>query len=152
MQMGKAYKALRCLQIYIRMLHNVNENLVFSYELLSIGACIFSGFASLAHFAKHPVYGMMYFVIFSEMILISSMIYGKGFKIPVLFQNAQASIRLHLNYLGKKVQRKLLPRKVMSIPPVGIKVGDLQSLERTSTSVFLQYVLSNIVSMLVANE
>ena len=41
-------------------------------------------------------------------------------------------------------------RQARSIQPVGIKVGGFHTLERLSTPIFIQYVLANVVNMLVA--
>ena len=51
---------------------------------------------------------------------------------------------------GRASGRRILEKQVKSIPPVGIKVGEFHMLERASTPVFLHYVLTNIVNMLVA--
>ena len=51
-----------------------------------------------------------------------------------------------LRFVGSK---RVTLRRVRSIPSVGLKVGDFHMLERESTPIFMDYVLKNIVNLLV---
>ena len=144
------YLHLRALQLYITALNCVNQHLIFTWKMLSLGLCISSGYAAIAHFQEHPVFGVMYYVLFLEAALVYMLLYQKAFKVPVRFQTAKSLLRLNGSRLGNKAERKLLEKKAMSIQPVGVKVGEFHTLERISTPLFLHYVLHNIVSMLVA--
>ena len=132
------------------MLNNVNQHLIFTWKMLSLGMCISSGYAAIAHFREHPVFGVMYYVMFFEAAVVYMLLYEKAFKVPVLFQTAKSLLRLQGSTLRNKAERKLLGMRAMSIQPVGIKVGKFHTLERISTPVFGDYVLRNVVSMLVA--
>ena len=77
-------------------------------------------------------------------------LYEKAFKIPVLCTELKALLRVRASRIGNKAERNIRMRQVRSIPPMGIKVGELHTLERTATPVFVHYVLTNIVNMLVA--
>ena len=144
-----AYNSLRHLQLFVTVLNTCNHNLIFTWKVLSLGFGIFSGYAAVAHFKDQPVFGIMYGVIFFDSVLTYTIMYGKGFKVPDLFDNAKRAIRLS----SKRVtieRRKLLERQVGSVPPVGIKVGNFHMLERTSTPAYLDFVMNNVISMLVA--
>ena len=144
------YMRLRGLQLYITLLNTVNLNLIFTWKLLSLGMSITSGYAAIAHFRDHPVFGVMYYVIFLEAALVYMLIYEKAFMVPVLFQTARSLLKLRGNGLRNRTERKLHQKRAMSIQPVGIKVGEFHTLERMSTPMFLHYILHNVVSMLVA--
>ena len=62
--MTTSLKALRCIQVYIGVLNAVNDNLIFTWKLLSIGVCILTGYAGIAHFGDYPIFGAMYCVTF----------------------------------------------------------------------------------------
>ena len=143
-------KALRRLHLYINLLNIVNRHLIFTWKLLSIGIAIISGYAAIAHFGEYPIFGIMYYVMLFDMMLIYPTLYGQTFKIPALMTKAKALLVVRSGRLREKAQGRLLRREVMSIPSVGIKVGDFQVLERATTPIFLHYVVTNIVSMLVA--
>ena len=154
-QTGQTYKSLRCLQLYIALLNNVNRNLIFTWKLLCIDVSIISGYAAIAHFKDHPIFGAMYYFIFFNASLVYILVYDQAFKVPDLFGQA---VRVTLLRVGKQrepglaVKKKVLDRQLKAVPAVGVKVGEFHTLERISTPVFLNYVLNNVVSMLVAFE
>ena len=85
-----------------------------------------------------------------DAVLIYTLVYEKAFGIPAQVENVKTLLKLQGIKYGNRAQRKLLSRRVDSIPAMGVKVGEFHVLERTSTPEFLDYVLSNIVNMLVA--
>ena len=131
------------------MLNIVNRNLIFPYNLMCIGFGTISGYAAIAHFKDHPLFGLMYCILLTNLALVYSIIYAKAFKVPVLIRSATISLTVCANGLGNKAERGLLRKRVRAIPPLGIQVGSFHTLERTSTPVFLHYVLTNVVNMLV---
>ena len=48
-----------------------------------------------------------------------------------------------------KWMKIILVRRVKSVPPVGIRVGQFHTLERASTPNFIGFVVENIVTVLV---
>ena len=134
------------------MLFNlVNRYVIFTWKIICIGATIICGYAAIAHFHEHPVFGVMYYVIFIDLNVIYVLVYDKAFKTPESFRS---TVRETLRQLGGKklevLEAKVLKRQFRSVPSMGIKVGEFHTMERTSTPVFLDYVLNNVVSMLVA--
>ena len=120
---------------------------------LCIVVCIITGYAGMAHFNEHPIFGLMYYFIFFDAALVYILIYGKAFKTPALFEMAVQETLLQLGKetkSGAHLQRKILARQLKSIPLMGVQVGEFHTLERTSIPIFVHYVLTNIVSMLVA--
>ena len=132
------------------LLNVVNRQLIFTWKLLSIGMGIVCGYAAIAHFNDHPVFGIMYYVILFDVVLAYTVVYGKTFRIPTLLESAKVRLQLCGTRYRNRAQKKLLKASVKSIPRVGVKVGDFHTMERTSTPVYLHYVLVNIVNMLVA--
>ena len=145
-------KALTRLHLYINLLNIVNRHLIFTWKLLSIGLAIISGYAAIAHFSEYPIFGIMYYVLLFDMVFIYATLYGKTFKIPALVTDAKAALVVRAGKWGDRFDGRLVRREVRSIPSVGIKVGDFQVLERAAIPMFLHYVVTNIVSMLVALE
>ena len=133
------YRAIQSIQVYVTLLNTVNASMIFTWKLLCLSLCITSGYTAIAHFSDHPVFGVMYYVIFADCSLTYAVMYEKGFKVPDLITKVRAALRLRARRFGNKAQRNLLERQVMSIPPVGIKVGGFHMLERTATPVFLNF-------------
>ena len=145
-------KALRCVQLYVTILNIVNQNVIFTLKLLCLFLSIVCGYATIAHFNEYPIFGVMYFVLFVDASLIYMILYETAFKVPALFEQAKVQLRLRARAVYGRPERNVLDRQIMSIPPVGVKVGNFHMLERTSTPVFLDFVLTNIVSMLVVYQ
>ena len=148
--MGRIFNQLRCLQLYILLLNTVNGKLIFTWKLLSLGLSIVSGYAAIAHFKDHLVFGIMYYAIFLDSALIYALLYEKAFKIPEIFKKMRTLLQGRAAGHGKRFEWKVLQRQAMAIPVVGIKVGEFHIMERMSTPLFIHYVLINVVSMLVA--
>ena len=132
------------------LFNTVNRYIIFTMKLYYIGVGITSGYAAIAHFNDYPVFGVVYYVSCIDVCLIYTLVYQKGFMVSDEFERAKNLLRLIAVRNGNTLQRKILKRQLMSIPSVGIKVGGFHMLERTSTPIFLDYVLKNVVNMLVA--
>ena len=91
----------------------------------------------------------MYYGLLFDVVLFYTVPYEKAFKVPALFTQIKSLLQVQASMLGAP-ERRLVRRQVTSIQPEGIKVGEFHTLERTSTPVFLHYVLVNIASMLLA--
>ena len=142
--------SLRCIQLYISIVNAANQALIFTWKLEDIGICIMCGYAAVAHFKEQPVFGILYYLMLLDGMLIYVLIYGKAFTVPALMQETRRAILMASDKKCSKAERKMIARRIMSIPSSGIKVGEFHMLERLSTPVFLHYVVSNVVSMLVA--
>ena len=92
----------------------------------------------------------MFYSLFFNLALTYTSLYEKAFRIPALFHEARMLMRLRSSDGKIGAGGKILKMQLKSIPVVGIKVGDFHMLERESTPVFLDYVLTNVVNMLVA--
>ena len=100
----------------------------------------------------------MSYVLFFDVTLVFTLIYETAFnKVPAVFER---TINTELTKLGPGKGRgqtcpfrlgpaNILGRQLRSIPSVGIKVGEFHTLERTSTPVFLDFVVKYVVSMVM---
>ena len=55
---------------------------------------IITGYAAIAHFQEQPIFGILYYVMFLDSVLIYTLMYGKGFKVPALVQEAKTKLML----------------------------------------------------------
>ena len=140
---------MRRLQLFVTILNLVNRYLIFTCKLHCIGLAIVTGYAAIAHFTEYPVFGVMYYVIFFDLLLMYALVYEKAFKVAELFEKAKSTLILQSRRSVGGVDWNVLRRQVRSVPPVGIKVGDFHMMERNSTPVYLHYILTNVVNMLV---
>ena len=143
------YRALRSTQLYATLLNVLHADLIFTWKLLCLFLSIVSGFAALAYFSVHPVFGVQYYAVFFDTSFIYMVIYGKAFEVPQRISKTRNAIRLAANRLKNRAEWKMIERQVRSIPEVGVKVGEFHVLEKTSTPVFLDFVVNNVVNLLV---
>ena len=108
-----------------------------------------SGFAALAYFNVHPVFGIQYYAVFFDNALVYTVIYGKALEVPERISKTRNALSLAANRLKNRADWKRIERQVRSIPLVGVKVGEFHVLEKMSTPVFLDFVLNNVVNLLV---
>ena len=91
----------------------------------------------------------MYYIILVELCFAHTVVYDKAFKVPELITKVRSALRLPTRSVRDEAQRNGLYKQLRSIPAVSVKVGEFHMMERTSTLEFLDYLLTNIVSMLV---
>ena len=149
MRIRRHYMALRCIQLYTRLLNVLNADIIFTWKLLCLGLSAVCGFAAVAYFSVHPVFGLMYYAMFFDTSFIYTVIYGKAFKVPERISKTRNAIRLAANGLKNRAEWKMIERQVRSIPSVRVKVGEFHILERTSTPIFLDFVFKSVVNLLV---
>ena len=132
----------------------MHQDLIFTFKLLSLGVCIVSGYAAIAHFGEYPIFGVMYCVLFFDGAIIYTVVYAKAVLVPALFDKARVAILQCLSKHRKmnKFENAIIQKQLISIPPLGIKVGEFHVLERNAIPVFQDYVVRNIVSLLVAQQ
>ena len=145
----RTYGSLRHIQLYISVINDVNRYIIFSTKVMLLCVSIGAGYAAIAHFSDYPIFGVMYYIIVIQASFLYTVSYDKAFKIPGSFKEATKQALLRLCG-GNHGDMHILKRQMLSIPPVGIKVGEFHVLERQSTPAFVDYVVNNIVSMLVA--
>ena len=92
----------------------------------------------------------MYYDGFVDCGAIYALVYQKAFAVPDSFRDTIQNVLERLRMKKPRGPwRSAMERQLKSIPLVGIKVASFHTLERTSTPVFVDFVLKNIVGMLV---
>ena len=98
----------------------------------------------------------MYSVLFLHLAVSYIIVYEKAFVVPEMFHEAVSMIshrlrRRRLRYGATLYckENRFLEKEFQSVRKAGVTVGDFHTLERTSTPVFVDFVLRNVVNMLV---
>ena len=104
----------------------------------------------IAYFSADPVFGTVYYVIFGVLTTLYSILYEKAFSVPKLIRFTRATLLLrvagHCSFL------KCMRLQLGSIPAIGIQVGYFHTFERVATPVFIDYVLRNVVGLLLMHH
>src|SRR4051794_3260101 len=86
----------KTLQIYVMWINTVHRYPIFVFKIVSLGACITSGYAAIAHFNEHPLFGIMYYAILIIVAIIYCVLFDRAFAIPRMFQAATRQMMLKL--------------------------------------------------------
>ena len=148
-------KSIRSLQLHLTLINIANHHVIFAFKLLAIGVCVTNGYAAaVAHVQEYLVFGLMYSVLFVDLAVSYIIVYEKAFAVPKLFDEAVTQIchRLALRRVRSIcycMEERVLERQFRAVRRVGVKIGDFHTLERTSSPIFVDFVLKNVVNMLV---
>ena len=145
------YRSLRQLELYVILFSMVHRYFIFTWKLHCISiSIIILGCAAIVHFQDHVIFGVMYYVVFVHAVAIYALVYQKAFAVPYSFRDTLQNVLERLRQERRRGPwRSATEKQLRSIPLVGIKVGSFHTLERTSTPVFVDFVVRNIVGMLV---
>ena len=153
-QLVSKIESLRRLQMYVLLVNIANCYVLFVFKVAAISLAVINGYAAIAHFQHHPMlHRLMNYVVFFDGFACYCLIYQKGFQVPQKFEEVMSKLFLCLQrsrcqqFSG--MERKIIERQLRSIPKFGIKVGEFHMLERQSTPNFLDFVLKNVVNLLV---
>ena len=132
-EMERIIRRIRAMQLLVNMFNVGHRNVIYCIKLLCITLAIVLASST-----------------FCDMIFLYAFVYEKAFAIPDGFERAKHRLVAESRGLRWAQSKKILLRQVRSIPSVGLRVGDFHVLERESTPIFVDYVLKNIVNLLVS--
>ena len=134
----------------VNLFNTGHRNIVYVIKLHCIAGSTMNGYAALAHGWKTPVFGCLAFCVFCDLMFLYGFVYEKAFAIPEGFGKVKWNLKMRMRLWRTGRTAKMVNMQVKSNPDVGIKVGDFHTLERVSTPVFIDYVVRNIVNILVS--
>ena len=117
---------------------------------MCIGIAVLSGFGAVVSFRDHPIFGTCSTIICIEFLLVYGIVYEKAFAIPsgIALGKRLMQAQIQMKMCGKG-EKKFLLKQMGTIPAFGIRVGSFHTLERNSTPLFIDFVLRNLVGLLV---
>ena len=143
-------RRIRAIQLLVNMFNFGHRNVIYCIKLLCITLAIVNGYGAIANGGSNVVYLLLASSTSCDMIFLYAFVYEKAFAIPDGFERVKHALVAESRGLRWAQSKKILLRQVRSIPSVGLRVGDFHVLERESTPVLVDYVLKNIVNLLVS--
>src|SRR5215211_6582887 len=89
-------KELRMLQLYLAWVNTAHRYIIFAWKICCISITVLSGYGAIAHFSEHKVFGVMFYVIFVDILVFYCLMYDKAFSIPDLFEETIINLRRRL--------------------------------------------------------
>ena len=131
-----------------------NSYLVFTYKQLCLFVTIFSGFGAIVCFGFNNMFAAFSALLFADIMVVYSVVYEKAFAIPDGVQELKNKLMLLVH--GKNMiwrrEVEILRRQIRAVPSFGIRVGVFHMMERTSTPIFIDFVLRSVVNLLVLTK
>ena len=84
-----------------------------------------------------------------ELVVVYAFLYEKAYAIPEGLQHVKRELKVAIHSMGNAPLKNVARKQLESTPSFGLKVGDFHMLERESTPIFVDFVLRNIVNLLV---
>lgn len=150
-EVSRVVGQIRCIQLLINMFNTGHRHVIYNVKLFCITAVTLNGYAAIAHIGNHPVFGLISFCVAFDLLCLYAFVYAKAFAIPDGLESLKRELRMRTGLADGRSRRarRALDMQIKSIPQFGLKVGDFHMLERVSTPVFIDYVVKNIVNLLV---
>ena len=150
-------KEMKELALFIEIFNHCFPPCIFALKLMCLGGAILFYFFTIRHFQDFPFLALFTGYIAVLLTLVYGILYQKAFSIPEkmeLLKNGflnSAQKSTSTTTLDDKSPRILseMNREIRGIRNVGVKVGSFHTLERESTPNFVDFVLRNVVSLLV---
>ena len=143
------YRRCRRGQLSVIWFNEVFSGAVFGLKVMTMSIAITGlGFAIKLSLQRpllssiNCFYGLKAFIIFVTL-------YGDGFRIPEYMNEMNSQLRRSSMRLGNPTVKKHFRLLIASIPQVGVKVGNFRNLERESTSIFIDFVATQVASFLI---
>ena len=142
---------IRCIQLLVNMFNVGHKNVIYCIKLFCIVLAVVNGYVAIAHGGENKIFGLLTFCMLCDTMILYPLVYQKAFAIPVGVDRLKGDLRMKMRMCAGNagMGARAVEMQVRSIPSVGLRVGDFHVLERLSTPIFIDYVIRNIVNLLV---
>ena len=146
--MGKYFGQLRKIQLRVFYFNRVCSMIAYSLKLLCLSECIVGVFFCIKLLRHHHLIGVVSGVAGGMMWYCYSVLYNGGFELPCLIQVCRNELMRRSRVLPPW-SRMVIARQIRSLGRVEVSMGGFHGLERSSTILFLDFVLNQICSLII---
>ena len=140
---------IHVVQLLVNLFNVGHQNVTYCIKLLCIAGSIVNGYGAIVHGREDVVFLLFTSCVTFDLVLFYALVYEKAFAIPDGFERVKQALTYEIQVMQNGRRKKILGKQLKAVRSVGLKVGDFHVLERESTPVFVDYVLRNIVNLLV---
>ncbi|CAG7686426.1 unnamed protein product [Allacma fusca] len=144
-------RTCRKIQLLIIVFNSGYAHVVYLMKILPITFAILYGYSSIRYFSNlGAVITAALLVVCFYMIIFYVAIFGRAFCVPQRMQSFKIELvrSTRLRPIGS-FEVKYLQKKTASVANVGIKVGMFHTMERESTPIFIDFVVTTVSTMLI---
>ena len=143
-------RQIHVVQLLVNLFNVGHRNITYCIKLICISESVVNGYGTIAHGREDMVFLLMASSITFDLVFLYAFVYEKAFAIPDSLERVRRELMVKIQGMGNASLKKVNRRELKAVPLVGLKVGDFHMLERESTPMFVDYVLRNIVNLLVS--
>ena len=137
----------RQILVFVHLFNISFANLIFTNKVFSINIAIFGSFFAIHEITGDVILRILLGVASSFIIIFYTIIYDKGFQVSQNF--TQIKNRFQPLIRKSNFRKAEMKRAIIGIRSLGIQVGSFHTLERQSTLIFLDFILKQIVGLLI---
>ena len=144
---GEGYRLARKVHLAITIFNKSTAGVVCYHKMLCLSGGIAGLYLCLRLILVQPVHSMLFFAFAFDGTVFFTVMWGNAFLIPVLMKELKDQILMAAG--GAVHHRQYLRRVLRSIPCVGVSVGGFRNMGRDSTLIFVDFLIRNVVSLLL---
>ena len=144
--MGK----LRSMELYLGLYNKVFSLNVLVIKLVSLLVVIFGGFSTIRLAHSNPLLALVYVIMTLNCGTAYIAIFQLAYKVTEGVEDLKKVIEVKYTELPFPMKRLVFGRVLRSIPLLTVKVGGFHEAERESVPRFLDFVVKQIVGLLLA--
>ena len=141
------YKIAKRLHLCMTIYNVSTAGIIFSHKLLNLSGGIVGLYFLIRLVFVQPAVSLLFFVLAFDSITFYTVMWDNASLIPVMIGALKAETDLVASAII--LDRAYFRRVSRSIPCIGVKVGGFRNMERDSTLIFVDFVVSNAVSLLI---
>ena len=150
----------REIQLYVTLANCVNRWTLYAIKFVMLTIAIHHGYVAIRHFNSNFAIGILSYFLAVNTIVAYAFIVDSAYKITELDRKIHRQFLFGLSLCrspgglaGPRSIRgrpnEVLRRQIMSVPEMSINVGSFHKVERNSTLIFISFVFSQLVALLV---
>ena len=143
-------KTGRMLELSLKLFNLVYQDIIFVSKLHLLTVSTASWYFGIRLFWTRPLNSAIYNLIGAYLTLLFLVLYDKAFSIPEKMGQFKQEILVLSSQLPFSLERHFMSRRIKSIPIVGIRVGNFNTMERQSTPIFIDFITRSICTLLIA--
>ena len=144
------YRFARKIQLAMTVFNVSTAGVIFSQKLVCLSGGIVGFYFLLRLILLQPVQSILFFALAFDGIVFYNVMWGNASLIPVMMKELKDQVDVVMAKGMTDNDRQYWKRVAKSIPCIGVSVGGFRSVEWDSTPIFMDFVVRNVVSLLMA--
>jgi hypothetical protein len=152
----KSWRELRKLQLLLQLFNGLSSNTVLAIKTGSNALTVLSLFFAVRYFHERFLLSLFYSAVALNVSVFFIGLYDGTFSIPLNMKGLKGRVKMAARLSASALQdpeevrrMRVIQKGIRSIPPLGIKVGVFNTLQRQTTPNFVMFVLFNLGRMIV---